>query len=176
MVGYADEVDPEKLSPTLREMHAAYMARSGSVPGPFKVWLNNEKVALSMKAQADVAIRGSSLSEREREIVILRCAVACGSDYVTTAHRRSGARVGLSEAQVEAICSGGDPKFPDAHEQAIFEVAKEMSAHRHGSEAAFKKGVAALGLPTICDIAALYGFYAATSVTLNFCGARLSGP
>ena len=176
MVGYADEVDPEELSPALKEMHANYMARSGAVPGPFKVWMYNEKVAQGMKAQADFAIRGSSLSEREREIVILRCAVACGSDYVTTAHRRSGARVGLSEAQIEAVCSGGDPKFADAREQAIFEVAKEMSAHRHGSDAAFKKGVIALGLPTICEIAALYGFYAATSVTLNFCGARLSSP
>lgn len=175
MVGYADEVDPEKLSPALKEMHTSYIARSGVVPGPFKVWMHNEKVAQNMKAHADFTIRGSSLSERQREIVILLCAVACGSDYVTTAHRRSGARVGLSEAQIEAICSDGDPKFPDAREQGIFEVTKEMSAHRHGSEAAFKKGVATLGLPIICEIAALYGFYAATSVTLNFCGARLSG-
>jgi 4-carboxymuconolactone decarboxylase len=174
MIGYANEVEPETLSPTLKELHAGYIARSGTLPGPFKVWMNHETVAPGMKAYAEFAIRGSSLSEREREIVVLLCAVACGSDYVCTAHRRSAARVGLSEAQIEAICSGGEPEFSTAREQGIFRVAKEMSAHRHGTRAAFEAGVAALGLPTICEIAALYGFYAATSVTLNFCGARLS--
>ena len=174
MVGYVDEVDPDHLSPALKELHAFYIKRSGAVPGPFKVWMHHEPVALGMRAYSDVSIRGSSLSEREREIVMLRCAVAHGSDYVATAHRRSAARVGLSGAEIEAVCAGGEPGFGHAREQAIYEVAREMSRHAHGSAAAFAKGVDALGLPTICEIAALYGFYAATAVTLNFCGARLS--
>jgi 4-carboxymuconolactone decarboxylase len=174
MVGYADEIDPEKLPPAMKELHAFYINRSGNIPGPFKFWMFHEPVAQGMKAYSDFSIRGSSMSEREREIVILNCATAHGSDYVTTAHKRSGIRVGLPEAQVETICAGGDPRFADPREQAIFEVARAMSAHKHGTQAAFTKGVAALGVETICEIAALYGFYAATCVTLNFCGAKLS--
>jgi alkylhydroperoxidase family enzyme len=175
MIGYASDVDPDALPAALKTLHDFYVARSGSVPGPFRIWMHNERVAQGMKAYSDFAIRGSALSELEREIVILRCAVACGSGYVLAAHKRNAARAGMTAGEIEAVCDGEDQAFSDRRSQAVYLVARQMSAHRLGTSRAYAAGVAEIGLPLICEIAALYGFYAACSATLNFCGAEAPG-
>src|SRR5262249_50891040 len=88
---------------------------------------------LSQQALVAVAARGrdgmehigtylnkrSSLSPREVEIGILVIARHWGGDYVLQAHIREGKKQGLTQATIDAILAGADPKLEDPHERAV---------------------------------------------------------
>ena len=57
---------------------------------------------------AGALMPGGRLTRRETELVILRVATLCGSDYELTQHRRLGRRAGLSADEIDRVADGPD--------------------------------------------------------------------
>ena len=56
---------------------------------------------------AGALMPGGRLPRRETELVILRVATLCGSEYELTQHRRLGRRAGLTADEVDRVAGAG---------------------------------------------------------------------
>ncbi|WP_153342377.1 carboxymuconolactone decarboxylase family protein [Nocardia aurantia] len=65
----------------------------------------------------------STLSDRVRELIILRVAHRRRSDYIWSHHQRSATAVGLSDTEIEAIRGGC---LPDLFDQAVLDAVDEL--------------------------------------------------
>jgi 4-carboxymuconolactone decarboxylase len=149
----------------------------GRLPGPYKVWVHNPKL---LRAAAPLGQHftpnESSLSEREREIAVVVITSRWHSAYPTAAHERRGKEVGLPAATVEAIIAGLPVSFPEAREQAVYEVAMSLAAGRLVSQGLYDRAVTVLGHESVTDMIVLMGYYTAVSLTMNFYAVPAGSP
>src|SRR6202051_4714963 len=117
------EIPPEKLTPEQTTVFNQLVAGRGRILGPYKVWIHSPTVASGMQHIGTHLNKRSVLSTREVEIGILVIAQHWDADYVRQAHIRLGKAAGLTQEQVDAILSGGDPKLSDPHERAVHKFA-----------------------------------------------------
>ena len=141
----------------------------GRVPGPYKVWMHNPKLAQAANPLGlHFAPGQSSLSEREREIAVLVINSQWRSAYPTTAHEKRGKEVGLPDAAIADIVAGLPTSVPDTREQLVYEVATALASVRLIPQALYDRAVDALGHVGITDMILLMGYYTAVCLTMNF--------
>ena len=69
----------------------------------------------------------SSLTPREREILILRVGRLCGAEYEWTQHVPFAERAGLSAAEIRGIVSGAtDPIWTDESDRNLIRAANQL--------------------------------------------------
>jgi 4-carboxymuconolactone decarboxylase len=116
-------VDLEKIDDEQREALAPMVGgrkdvtRSGGhILNIFRTLVHAPKALTAFLAWGGYILsRRNSLSERDRELVILRVGYNCKSGYEFTQHSRIGLDAGLTEAEVAAIKAGpDDPSWNDA--------------------------------------------------------------
>ena len=164
------EIPVDRMTPEQREGYRFLVeGPRGRLPGPYKVWVHNPKLLRAAAPLGQHFTPGqSSLSEREREIAVLVITSAWRSAYPTAAHEKRGKEVGLPAAAVEAIVGGRPASFPDAREQAVYEVALALAGTRLVSQGLHDRAVQALGHEGVSDMIVLMGYYTAVSLTMNF--------
>lgn len=91
---------------------AAFAAVAGRVtgtepPAVFRTLGRNRGLFWGWLHFAGRLMPGGRLPRRRSEMVIIRVAAACGSDYELTQHRRLGRRAGLSADEVARVEGGG---------------------------------------------------------------------
>lgn len=69
---------------------------------------------------------GGSLSDRQREISVIRLASSIDCEYELVKHRVIGAAAGLTDAEIAAL-EGGDPVEWSAAEQAIIDATDQLN-------------------------------------------------
>jgi 4-carboxymuconolactone decarboxylase len=149
----------------------------GRLPGPYKVWVHNPKLLQAAALLGSHFTPGqSSLSEREREIAVVVITSQWHSAYPAAAHERRGKEVGLPAAAVEAIMAGLPTSFPDAREQAVYEMAMALANGRLVSQGLYDRAVKTLGHESITDVIVLMGYYTAVSLTMNFYAVPAGSP
>jgi 4-carboxymuconolactone decarboxylase len=147
----------------------------GRLPGPYKVWVHNPKLLRAAAPLGQHFTPGeSSLSEREIAVVVITS--RWHSAYPTAAHERRGKEVGLPAATVEAIIAGLPVSFPDAREQAVYEVAMSLAGGRLVSQGLYDRAVTVLGHESVTDMIVLMGYYTAVSLTMNFYAVPAGSP
>jgi 4-carboxymuconolactone decarboxylase len=164
------ELPVEQMTP---EQRAGYRflveGPRGRLPGPYKVWVHNPRLIHAAAPLGQHFTPGqSSLTEREREIAVLVITSAWRSAYPTAAHEKRGIEVGLPPATVEAMIAGEPVAFPDAREQAVYEMATSLATNRLLSQGLYDRAVDTLGHERITDVIVLMGYYTAVSFTMNF--------
>ena len=137
----------------------------GALGGPNKIWVHNPKLAKVMGPLGAYFRTGYSLSERERETVIITNS-KWHSIYPTNAHERAGKAAGLPPDKIEALLSGLPASFEDTREQVVYELAMCLSQSRWVSKGLYERAVEALGHVGITDVICLMGFYTSVSMTL----------
>jgi 4-carboxymuconolactone decarboxylase len=164
------EIPVDQMTPEQREGYRFLVdGPRGRLPGPYKVWVHNPKLVRAAEPLGQHFTPGkSSLSEREREIAVVVITSAWHSAYPAAAHEKRGKEVGLPEATVEAIMAGVPTSFPDAREQAVYEMATALAAGRLVSQGLYDRAVKVLGHESITDVIVLMGYYTAVSLTMNF--------
>ena len=149
----------------------------GRLPGPYKVWVHNPKLVRAAAPLGQHFTPGqSSLSEREREIAVVVITSTWHSAYPNAAHEKRGKDVGLPAATVEAIIAGLPASFPDAREQAVYEVAMTLAGGELVSQGLYDRAVTALGHESVTDMIVLMGYYTAVSLTMNFYAVPAGSP
>ena len=176
--GRYPEIPVDRMTPAQREGYRFLVeGPRGRLPGPYKVWVHNPKLVHAAAPLGQHFTPGqSALSEREREIAVLVITSKWQSAYPTAAHERRGTEVGLPAAAVEAIIAGLPASFPDAREQAVYEVAMALAGGRLVPQGIYDRAVATLGHESVTDMIVLMGYYTAVSLTMNFYAVPAGSP
>jgi 4-carboxymuconolactone decarboxylase len=115
----------------------------------------------------------STLSARQRELLLMRIGVLCRSEYEYAAHSRLGRQAGMTDADVARIVTvpatgGGDP-LDDALLRATDELFEDDRVSA-GTWAALAK---ALDTRQLFDVLIAVGGYRSTSMLINSAGVQL---
>jgi len=163
------ELPVDQMNAGQRAGYDQLVGSRGGLPGPYKVWVQNPKLAhAASPLGAHFTPGGSSLTEREREIAVIVITHAWNSDYPGAAHEKRGKEVGLPAAAVEAMIAGLPTSFSDPKEQAVYEVSLSLANNRLISKGLYERAVSVLGHARITDMIVLMGYYTAVSLTRNF--------
>jgi len=163
------EIPVDKMTAEQRDAYNFITGSRGSLPGPYKVWIENPALVHAAAPMGGHFTPGkSSLTEREREIAVVVITCKWNSDYPAAAHERRGKEVGLPAASIEAIMNGLPTSFADKREQAVYEVATALANNHIVSRGLYDRAVEVLGNVSITDVIVLMGYYTCVSLTMNF--------
>jgi alkylhydroperoxidase family enzyme len=118
-------------------------------------------------------IRSNKLSEREREILILRTGWLCRSGYEWNAHVHLGAKAGLSEQELEQIKQGSASPYWRGEEAALCRAAEELCADQFISDESWALLRSHFDEQQCMDTIFVVGFYVLVCMLLNSCGVQL---
>ena len=83
----------------------------------------------------------------------------------TTTEARAASCGGSSS---KAIVAGLPTSFPDAREEAVYEVAMALAGGRLVPQGLYDRAVTVLGHESVTDMIVLMGYYTAVSLTMSF--------
>ena len=116
---------------------------------------------------------GATLSDRAREILILRIGWLCGSEYEWSQHVRAARRIGMSDDEIRRIAVGADAAGWDAFEAALIRATDELHRDDTISDATWRALSARYGEPELIDVVITVGGYRMVSIALNSLGTQL---
>ena len=116
--------------------------------------------------------RRNSLSERDRELVILRVGYNCRSGYEFTQHTRIGLDAGLTGAEIEAIKAGPDDALWNEVDRAMLRATDDLTRDFHVSDASWS-ALSFLSDKQKMDLVMTVGQYTQVSMMLNSFGVQL---
>ena len=111
---------------------------------------------------------GGKLPRRDSELVILRVAHLCGSDYEWGHHERIALRYDLTSADVQRVRDGADAPGWDARQTAILRAVDELHETRTLGDAGWDAlRAAGLSETELIELPMLVGHYEMLAMTLN---------
>jgi 4-carboxymuconolactone decarboxylase len=117
-------------------------------------------------------LNGSTLGERERELVILRAGWRCGSEYEFGQHTLIGARCGLTTDEIRRLATDGVDGWAAA-DAVLVTATDELVVGHTVSDATWAALTAVLDTPAILDLIFTVGQYVLVSTALNALGVHL---
>jgi len=115
----------------------------------------------------------STLSARDREILILRIGHLCRSGYEFHQHTRLGKAAGLSDAEIEAIKTGPEAGTWNEFERTLLHAADELHHDAFLSDATWNALRERYSDQQMMDVVFTVGQYAMVSMALNSFGVQL---
>lgn len=101
----------------------------------------------------------TTLTERQRELLVLRVAHARGNDYEWRQHVIVGKDVGLTEEEIERLAQAADTIGWDPLDAALVQAADELVADARLSEPTWCALVAELDIQQVMDVIFTVGCY-----------------
>jgi AhpD family alkylhydroperoxidase len=139
----------------------------------FATFVRNPPVD-AIRNQIPGHIRASStLSDRQRELLLTRVGVLCRSEYEYAAHLRAGRRAGLTDADVERIIKGPDSTTGDALDTALLRATDELYRDDRVSDATWSALAAKLDTRQLLDVLISVGGYREGSMAISSAGVQL---
>ena len=115
----------------------------------------------------------STLSARERELLILRTGWNCCAEYEWGQHVVIGKQVGLSDDEIERITRGPEAAGWKANEATLLRAADELHRDSRIGDATWSALSAHYGTQELMDIVFTVGQYTLVSMALNSFGVQL---
>jgi len=131
----------------------------GRLIGPFNAFLLQPEVATKFLEFRATATENTTLSEREREIVIIAVGAVWGAEYELYAHTALARHAGLSDDDVATLLVGDTPDSLNVRERLAAEVARQLSAAHRVPDKLYLEAEKAFGAKGLFDIVALMGQY-----------------
>jgi alkylhydroperoxidase family enzyme len=113
-----------------------------------------------------------TLPPADTELVILRVAVLCGSDYEWYQHAGLAQRAGLSAEAVARVADGADASGWDERQRALLRATDELVERRTLTDATWEALRRHLSEAETIELSLLAGAYAMIAGVLNGCGVQ----
>jgi 4-carboxymuconolactone decarboxylase len=137
------------------------------LPGPFNAWMYSPVIG-NLVQELGAALRySSSLPNNLLEIAVLMVGKQWLAQFEFWAHARLARAAGVSDAAIEAIRTGAEPRFDKPEEMQIYLFAKEFIETRRVSDKTYADTRAVIDENGLVDLVALMGYYTIVSMTLN---------
>ena len=174
-----EPVDLDRLDADQRAALAPFLENEGGKVGGGRVLNIFRTLAHAPRALTAflgwgsyILSRRNALSERDRELVILRTGYNCRSGYEWTQHKRIGLDCDLSEAEVERIKAGPDADGWTDIDRAMLRATDELTAQHFVTDATWA-ALAPLGDKGRMDLVFTVGQYTQVSMILNSFGIQV---
>jgi alkylhydroperoxidase family enzyme len=115
----------------------------------------------------------STISARERELVILRTGHLCQSAYEWGQHVRIAKAAGISDAEIERIKAGPDAPGWDPFEATLLRATDELRTDSCISDATWQALAARYSEQQLLDLIFAIGQYTMVCMALNSLGVQL---
>ena len=173
---------PAELSPAQQALAERYLrealpwaqragfiiqAPDGRLVGPFGPSLESPEISARFWDYQVAEGAHTTLSERERQIIILAVGAVWQADYELYAHSAAAASIGMAPAEVDALCRGQMPPGLSARERCAWRCAHALTAERQLDRALHDAAVAELGTRGLVDLVHLVGAYQTVCGLLN---------
>jgi 4-carboxymuconolactone decarboxylase len=157
-----------ELDPDQRRVHDAIIAGPrGQVQGPLKVWLQSAQLADRAQGLGAFCRFGTSLPPRLSELAIIVTGAHWRAGFEWFAHAPIAIKAGIDPAAVEAIRTGGPPRFGKADEAAVYAFAHELLTTHAVAEPTYQEVVAQLGQKRVVELVGILGYYGLISMTIK---------
>ncbi len=149
-------------------------AARGNVANIFKTMANHPSLLRRWLVFANHILGKSTLSPRDREILILRIGYLCRAEYEWAQHVVIGKRVGLTDAEIKGIAEGPSTSvFSDPRERLLLQAVDELRNDAFISDATWQALQAHYNQQQLMDIVFTVGQYNLVSMALNSFGVQL---
>ena len=118
-------------------------------------------------------LRMSSLSPRERELMIMRTAYRCRARYEWAHHDVIGRRAGLTDEDIALLGTDVPPPDTEPATALLLRAADELVADHVLSDATWAELTATYTVPQMIEICMLVGEYAMLAGALNSLGVQI---
>jgi len=146
---------------------------TGRVYNIFKTLARHPKLLRRWLVFANHILFKSTLSAREREILILRIGWLCQAEYEFAQHVLIGRRAGLSDADIQRIIDGPEAPGWDPFEATLCRAADELHANAFVSDATWQGLQTRYSPEQLMDTIFTVGQYNLVSMALNSLGVEL---
>ncbi len=142
-------------------------ATGGGPPNIFTTLARHRRLFRRWLRFAAVLMPGGKLPRADSELVILRVAHNCGSEYEWAQHERIALTTGLSAEEIERVREGPDAEGWSPHQQAFLRAVDELHANRTLSDDAWGALRPMLTDAQLIELCMLTGHYEMLAMTLN---------
>jgi 4-carboxymuconolactone decarboxylase len=133
----------------------------------FRTMANHPGLMRKFMPYGGKLLMGGKLSARDRELVILRTAYLCRSDYEWGQHLRIGAQAGLSDEEMVRITNGPRDGAWDEHDALLLRATDEIVLEHELSEGTWNELAAQYDKQQLIELTLLAGNYAMLAGMLN---------
>jgi alkylhydroperoxidase family enzyme len=142
-------------------------ATGGPPPRIFTTLARNPRLFRRWLRFAGALMPGGRLPRAETELVILRVAHNCGSDYEWGHHERLGLTAGLSAEEIERVREGPGAAGWAERQQLLLRTADELHAERTLSDSLWSELRPLYSDAELIELFMLVGHYEMVAMTLN---------
>jgi 4-carboxymuconolactone decarboxylase len=139
----------------------------GGIDGPLNVLLRSPELGEAILRYGAYVRFHVPLSAKLTELAALITLRNWTAQFPWYTHRRAAARVGVSEAVIQAIAEGKRPAGLRPDEQAVYNFCAELLRTTQMSDATFNAAKQQIGERGIVDIMGAMGYYQTVAMLLN---------
>ncbi|HEY8545333.1 MAG TPA: carboxymuconolactone decarboxylase family protein [Acidimicrobiales bacterium] len=165
----SDEVGDE----TAQLLEGLKFDPEGPVPNLFATLAHHPRLLKRWSAFGGTLLFRSELSNRERELLILRTAWRCKAHYEWSHHVPLALRVGVTKAEIARVVEGPDAPGWDPVDAALVRAADELHADAVISDATWAVLAGRYTPAQLVEIPMVVGQYHLVAFTLNSLGVQL---
>lgn len=137
----------------------------GRMLRPYAILMHRPEIAQAAADLGAVIRFSSTLSDRDRELVIVTAAIERDCAFEWEAHRPLAAEAGVPEETLDAVASGGE--VGDERDAAIVAYARSLARTGKVDDATFDGATALLGEGGIVEATAVVGYYTMLAMVMN---------
>jgi 4-carboxymuconolactone decarboxylase len=162
------ELKPSDLDAAQAKL-AAELTRGprGSVRGPYVPLIYSPDLADRMRHLGDFIRFEGVLPPKLKEIVIFTVARHWSVEFMFAIHRESAAKLGVTEAQTDALARGTRPQGLTAQEQSAYEMTSELLRTGRVGDAAYAAAAAHFDRRGLIELVNFVGYYTTLAMILN---------
>ena len=170
------DLDPAEMTPAQKRLAEEIAAtRSGTVRGPFAIWMRTPEIAAAADAFG-TTLRNHGLIERRLfELMTLVIARTWNAQYEWFAHVKHAEKAGLTADVVEAVRTNQPPPFVRDDERLVYDVVIELLTTHDLSTPTYERAVGMLGLDPTIELMTSIGFYTSVAIMLKAFDAPVPG-
>jgi 4-carboxymuconolactone decarboxylase len=142
-------------------------SEDGELIGPFNPLLESPEISTAFWDWQLAEGRNTTLSRREREVVILAVGAVWHAPYELYAHSAAARTAGLSQEQVDTLAGGRMPEELSTRERCAWRFARELTTERHVVQSLYDEAADLIGSQGIVDTLHLIGAYQFVCALLN---------
>jgi alkylhydroperoxidase family enzyme len=173
LIGKSPRIAPLEPADWSSEVKA-WLARYGNRPvaGIYRTYARHLAMDRPRTRVSEHIRQSSTLSERIRELLIVRIGVLCRSEYEWAAHAPALRRAGMTDAEIQAVVDG-PAAVRDPVERTLIRAVDELHHDAVVSDGTWRDLSARFDARQMLDILTTIGGYRMVSMALNTFGVQL---
>lgn len=160
-----DEI--ELASPSQVDTFEHIAASRGKMVRPFAAMLHRPEIARAAADLGAVIRYQGTLSDHDRELVIITTAKERDCEFEWSAHSPLARSAGVSDETLDSVLEG--TTVDDATDAVLVDFIREVCRSGKVSDQTFERAHAGLGEEGVVELAATVGYYSMLAVFMNAC-------